>query len=76
MGIMDTLASVSTPETESGGIAASIAQAAMQYEVCANWQEMATKKFGCLAFQIVESFSHLLAEEQSDVTADSSTAAT
>ena len=67
MGIMDTLASVSTPEPESGGIIANMAQAAMQYEVCNNWQDMATRKFGCLAFQIVEQFTNLLENEQHDL---------
>ena len=69
MGIMDTLASVSAPEPESGGIAANMAQATMQYaagimaagEV---WGVMASQRWGCLAFQIVSSFDALLAVER------------
>ena len=66
MGIMDTLAAVSSPEPKQDGIAASMAQGP-QYEVCTTWQEMATKKFGCLAFQIVEQFTNSLENEHHDL---------
>ena len=70
MGIMDTLASVATPEPESG-IAASMAQATMQYHLpeCLEdfWSHLAVERWGCLAVQIVNSFeSLLLAEKESD----------
>ena len=71
MGIMDTLAAVSNPEPKQDGIAVSMAQGP-QYELCnGGWHDMATKKFGCLAFQIVESFTHLLNEERDGIITDS-----